>query len=323
MADLRFDNRVVIVTGAGNGLGRSHALLFASRGAKVVVNDLGGGHTGGGKSSAAADKVVEEIKAAGGEAIANYDSVEDGVKIVQSALDAWKRVDVVVNNAGILRDTSFQKMSQEDWDLIYKVHVLGSYRVTKAAWDHMREAGYGRIIMTASAAGIYGNFGQANYSMAKLGLHGFAQTLAIEGKKRGVLVNTIAPIAGSRMTETILPPDLIAALKPEYVSPLVAWLCHESCEESGSLFEVGGGFIGKLRWERAEGSLFRLSRTLTPEQVQGKWADITGFGKATHPANVTESMAPIVNNLGTAHGKGGNQFIDVDDALGYEFPPLT
>src|SRR5579872_1394578 len=275
---LRYDGRVVIVTGAGNGLGRSHALLFASRGAKVVVNDLGGGHTGGGKSSAAADKVVEEIKAAGGEAVANYDSVEDGTKIVQSALDHFKRLDVVVNNAGILRDVSFQKMTQEDWDLIYKVHVLGSFRVTHAAWNHMRDAGYGRVIMTASAAGIYGNFGQANYSMAKLGLHGFAQTLAIEGGKKNVRVNTIAPIAGSRMTETVLPPDLIAALKPEYVSPLVAWLCHESCEENGGLFEVGGGFIGKLRWERAEGAVYRLSRTLTPEAVKSRWSAIVDFG---------------------------------------------
>jgi len=322
MSDLRFDNRVAIVTGAGNGLGRSHALLLASRGAKVVVNDLGGGHTGGGKSSAAADKVVEEIKAAGGQAVANYDSVEDGAKIVQCALDNWKRIDIIVNNAGILRDTSFQKMSQEDWDLIYRVHVLGSFRVTHAAWNHMRDAGYGRIVMTASAAGIYGNFGQANYSMAKLGLHGFAQTLAIEGGKKNVRVNTIAPIAGSRMTETVLPPDLIAALKPEYVSPLVAWLAHESCEENGSLFEVGGGFIGKLRWERAQGTLFRLSRPLTPEQVKGKWSTIVDFGKSTHPTSVTESMQPILGNLGTAKGKGGNEFIDVDEALGFEMPPV-
>src|ERR1700722_6409430 len=299
MSDLRFDNRVAIVTGAGNGLGRSHALLLASRGAKVVVNDLGGGHTGGGKSSAAADKMVEEIKAAGGEAGANYDSVEDGAKIVQCALDTWKRVDIIVNNAGILRDTSFQKMSQEDWDLIYRVHVLGSFRVTHAAWNHMRDAGYGRVIMTASAAGIYGNFGQANYSMAKLGLHGFAQTLAVEGAKKGIRVNTIAPIAGSRMTETVLPPDLIAALKPEYVSPLVAWLCHESCDDNGGLFEVGGGFVGKLRWERAAGSVFRLSRTMTPEGVRDKWGAITDFAKASHPTNVTESMQPILGNLGT------------------------
>ena len=323
MADLRFDNRVVIVTGAGNGLGRSHALLFASRGAKVVVNDLGGGHTGGGKSSAAADKVVEEIKAAGGEAVANYDSVEDGTKIVQCALDHWKRIDIVVNNAGILRDTSFQKMTQEDWDLIYRVHVVGSFRVSHAAWNHMRDAGYGRIVMTASAAGIYGNFGQANYAMAKLGLHGFAQTLAIEGNKKGIRVNTIAPIAGSRMTETVLPPDLIGALKPEYVSPLVAWLAHESCEENGSLFEVGGGFIGKLRWERAEGAVYRLSRPLTPEAVKAKWGAITSFEKSTHPGNVTESMKPILDNLGTAKGKGGNEFIDVDEALGYEMPAVS
>jgi 3-hydroxyacyl-CoA dehydrogenase/3a,7a,12a-trihydroxy-5b-cholest-24-enoyl-CoA hydratase len=322
MPDLRFDSRVAIVTGAGNGLGRSHALLLASRGARVVVNDLGGSATGGGKSSSAADKVVEEIKAAGGQAVANYDSVEDGVKIVQQALDSFGRVDIVVNNAGILRDTSFAKMTQDDWDLVYRVHVLGAYRVTHAAWGHLRDAGYGRVVMTASAAGIYGNFGQANYSMAKLGVHGLAQTLAIEGKKRGILVNTIAPIAGSRMTETVLPPDLVAALKPEYVSPLVAWLCHESCEESGGLFEVGGGYVGKLRWERTEGALFRLSRPMTPDAVKSKWSTIVDFGKATRPANVTESMQPILGNLGTAKGKGGNEYIDVDEALGYEFAPV-
>src|SRR6201995_4452076 len=225
MSDLRFDGRVAIVTGAGNGLGRAHALLLASRGAKVVVNDLGGGATGAGKASAAADKGGEEIKAGGGDAVANYDSVEDGAKIVQCALDTWKRIDIVVNNAGILRDTSFQKMTQDDWDLIYRVHVLGAFRVTKAAWDHMREAGFGRIIFTASAAGIYGNFGQANYAMAKLGLVGLSNTLAIEGKKKNVFVNTIAPIAGSRLTETVLPKELTEALKPEFVSPLVAYLC--------------------------------------------------------------------------------------------------
>ena len=318
MSDLRFDGRVAIVTGAGNGLGRSHALLLASRGAKVVVNDLGGSHTGGGKSSAAADKVVEEIKAAGGEAVANYDSVEDGDKIVKTALDTFGKVDIVINNAGILRDVSFQKMSQEDWDLIYRVHVLGAYRVTKAAWDVMREQGYGRIIFTASAAGIYGNFGQANYSMAKLGVHGLAQTLALEGKKKNVLVNTIAPIAGSRMTETVLPKDLIDALKPEYVTPLVAYLCHESNEETGGLFEVGGGFMGKLRWERAAGKVFKLGRDITPDQVQKAFSEITSFEKSTHPADVTSSMQPILGNLGSK-SLGGNEFIDVDTALGYTF----
>src|SRR5215472_12429302 len=274
MADLRFDSRVAIVTGAGGGLGRSHALLLAQRGAKVVVNDLGGSMHGTGQSTSAADKVVAEIKAAGGQAVANYDSVEDGAKIVQSALDSFKRLDIVVNNAGILRDTSFHKLTPEDWDLIYRVHLLGSFRVTHAAWNHLRDKGYGRVVFTASAAGIYGNFGQANYSTAKLGLVGLSNTLAIEGKKKGILVNTIAPIAGSRLTETVLPKDLVDALKPEFVSPLLLWLCHESCEETGGLFEVGGGFVGKLRWERAEGHLFKLNKVLTPEAIQASWKDV-------------------------------------------------
>ncbi|MCW5838056.1 MAG: SDR family NAD(P)-dependent oxidoreductase, partial [Labilithrix sp.] len=322
MSDLRFDGRVAIVTGAGNGLGRSHALLLAARGARVVVNDLGGGATGGGKSSSAADKVVEEIKAAGGEAVANYDSVEDGDKIVQTALDTWKRIDIVVNNAGILRDTSFKKLTDDDWDLIYRVHVRGSYKVTKAAWDHMQEAGFGRVVFTASAAGIYGNFGQANYAMAKLGLVGFSNTLAIEGKKKNVLVNTIAPIAGSRLTETILPKNITDALKPEYVSPLVAWLVHESCEETGGLFEVGGGLYAKLRWERTEGKLFKLGREIKPEQIKKSWGVITDFGKSTHPANINESMGPILGNL-ESKALGGNDLIDVDAALGFEMPPQT
>src|SRR6266545_3071699 len=231
--ELRFDGRVAIVTGAGNGLGRSHALLLASRGAKVVVNDLGGGMRGEGKGQSAADRVVEEIAAAGGSAVADYHSVEDGEAIVRRALDAFGRVDILVNNAGILRDVSFAKMTAEDWDLVYRVHVLGAFRVTHAAWPHMRDQKYGRIVMTASAAGIYGNFGQANYSMAKLGLVGFAGTLAIEGRKHDVHVNTIAPIAGSRLTETVLPRELVDALRPEYVSPLLVWLCHESCQETG------------------------------------------------------------------------------------------
>ena len=320
MADLRFDNRVAIITGAGNGLGRCHALLFASRGAKVVVNDLGGSAQGAGKSSAAADKVVEEIKAAGGQAVANYDSVEDGAKIVQCALDTFGGLDIVVNNAGILRDTSFQKLTQEDWDLIYRVHLLGSFRVTHAAWNHMRDKSYGRIVFTTSAAGIYGNFGQANYAAAKLALVGLSNTLAIEGKKKNVHANTIAPIAGSRMTETVLPKELIDALKPEFVSPLVAYLANETCEETGGLFEVGGGFIAKLRWERSAGHTFKLARTLTPEAVAANWGDIAGFEKTTHPTDLTQSMQPILENLGTAKTKGGNEHIDLDLALGYVFP---
>ncbi len=318
--ELRYDGKVAIVTGAGGGLGRSHALLLASRGAKVVVNDLGGSHSGDGKSSTAADKVVEEIKAAGGTAVANYDSVTDGDKIVKTAIDNFGKIDILINNAGILRDVSFQKMTAQDWDLIYKVHVEGTFKVTHAAWNLMRDAGYGRIVNTSSAAGIYGNFGQANYSMAKLGIHGFTQTLALEGKKRNIIVNTIAPIAGSRMTETVLPKELLDALKPEFVSALVAKLAHESTEDTGGLYEVGGGFYAKLRWERSTGKSFRLGRTITPEAVEGAWKDITQFEKTTHPESVALSMQPIMENVEAGPSKGGNEFIDVDAALGYKYP---
>ncbi len=321
--ELRFDGKVAIVTGAGNGLGRSHALLLASRGAKVVVNDLGGSHTGDGKSSSAADKVVAEIKEKGGEAVASYDSVEDGDKIVKTAIDAWGRIDIVVNNAGILRDVSFRKMTQQDWDLVYKVHVLGAMRVTHAAWPYMLDQGYGRVINTASAAGIYGNFGQANYAMAKLGIHGFTQTLALEGRKKNVLVNTIAPIAGSRMTETVLPKELLEALKPEYVSALVAKLVHEDTEDTGGLYEVGGGFYAKLRWERSAGKTFRLGRDTSPEQIDEAWKAVTSFDKTEHPGGIAESMQPIMANVEAGPSKGGNALIDVDAALGYTYPEFT
>ncbi|HLL24757.1 MAG TPA: SDR family NAD(P)-dependent oxidoreductase, partial [Kofleriaceae bacterium] len=221
---------------------------------------------------------------------------------------------------GILRDVSFQKMSQQDWDLVYKVHVLGAMKVTHAAWNYMRDAGYGRIINTSSAAGIYGNFGQANYAMAKLGIHGFTQTLAAEGRKRNIIVNTIAPIAGSRMTETVLPKELLEALKPEYVSALVAKLAHESTEDTGGLYEVGGGFYAKLRWERSTGKTFRLGRNITPEDVESAWKDITQFDKSEHPGSVAESMQPIMANVEAGPSKGGNQYIDVDAALGYKYP---
>jgi 3-hydroxyacyl-CoA dehydrogenase/3a,7a,12a-trihydroxy-5b-cholest-24-enoyl-CoA hydratase len=323
MSDLRFDGKVALVTGAGGGLGRSHALLLASRGAKVIVNDLGGSFTGEGKSGGAADKVVAEIKEKGGEAVANYDSVTDGDKIIKTAVDAFGKIDIIINNAGILRDVSFKKMTQQDWDLVYQVHVLGAMKVTHAAWSLMNDQGYGRIINTASAAGIYGNFGQANYAMAKLGIHGFTQTLAAEGRKRNVIVNTIAPIAGSRMTETVLPKELLDALKPEYVSALVAKLAHESCEDTGGLYEVGGGFYAKLRWERSTGKTFRLGRDITPENVNDAWKDITQFDKTTHPGSVAESMGAIMSNVEAGPSKGGNQFIDVDAALGYTYPEFT
>jgi len=297
MSEVRFDDRVVVVTGAGNGLGKCHAMAFAARGAKVVVNDLGGGAFGDGADKQAADLVVDEIAAAGGEAVANYDSVAEGDKVVQTALDRYGRIDVIVNNAGILRDTSFHKMQDKDWDLIYEVHVKGAYKVTHAAWPHMREQQYGRVIFTASAAGIYGNFGQANYSMAKLAQHGLAQTLALEGRSRNIVVNTIAPIAGSRLTETVMPKELLDQLKPEFVTPLVLKLCSEDHTDTSALYEVGAGWIGKLRWERTKGIGFPISGELTPEMIIEKWESITDFTNADHPAHGQEAISAIMANL--------------------------
>ncbi len=322
MGELRFDGKVAIITGAGAGLGRSHALLLAQRGAKVVVNDLGGSRHGEGKSSKAADDVVAEIKAAGGQAVANYDSVTEGDKIVKSAIDAFGRIDILINNAGILRDASFLKMTDADWDLIYQVHVLGAYKTTKAAWPHMKEQGYGRVLFTTSAAGLYGNFGQANYATAKLGLVGFAKTLAAEGQKYGITANAIAPVAGSRMTETILTPDLIAALKPEYVTAFAAWLVHDECQDTGGVFEVGGGFMAAVRLERSVGKTIKPGREMTPELVRSSWSEVTDFSQTTHPANAMEAIQPVLQNL-QSKSKGGNEHIDVDAALGYEFPPGT
>ena len=318
--EVKFDGRVAIVTGAGQGLGRCHALLLASRGAKVVVNDLGGSTSGEGKSSSAADRVVAEIKEAGGEAVANYDSVEDGEAIVKTAMDAWGRVDILVNNAGILRDKSFKNMTDADWDIIFRVHNLGAYKVTKAAWPMMNEQGYGRVIFTSSAAGIYGNFGQTNYSSAKLSLVGFANTLALEGQRKNILVNTIAPVAASRLTEGLLPPAVFDALKPEYVSPLVAYLCSEESDTTGALYEVGGGLYTSLRWERTKGKVFRLGREVTPEALRASWEQINDFSQTEVVHSIMESLGPVIENVESGPSKGGNEFIDVDAALGAKYP---
>jgi len=321
--EVRFDGRVAIVTGAGQGLGRSHALLLASRGAKVVVNDLGGSTAGEGKSSESADLVVEEIKKAGGEAVANYDSVEDGDAIVRTAMDAWGRVDIVINNAGILRDKSFKNMTDADWDIIFRVHNYGAYKVTKAAWPIMTEQGYGRVLFTTSSAGIYGNFGQTNYGSAKLSLVGFANTLSLEGQRKNVLVNTIAPFAASRLTEGLLPPAVFDSLKPEYVSPIVAYLCSEDSDTTGGVYEVGGGFYSSLRWERTKGKLFRLGREVSPDDIQSSWKQINDFGESDHISSVMESLGPIIQNVEAGPSKGGNEFIDADEALGAKYPDRT
>jgi len=297
MTDVRFDDRVVVITGAGNGLGRTYALEMGKRGAKVVVNDLGGSAFGDGADKAAADVVVDEIKAGGGEAVANYDSVTDGDRIVQTAMDSFGKIDVVINNAGILRDKTFHKMEDRDWELIYDVHVRGAFKVSHAAWPYMRDQNYGRMIFTASAAGIYGNFGQTNYAMAKLGLHGMSQTLALEGRTKNIMVNTIAPIAGSRLTETVMPQQLVDALKPEFIMPLVVKLCDENSQETGGLYEVGAGFIGKVRWERSKGHSFSVSQGFNAEDVNDAWDEIVDFTDGDHPSNIAEANKPLIKNL--------------------------
>jgi 3-hydroxyacyl-CoA dehydrogenase/3a,7a,12a-trihydroxy-5b-cholest-24-enoyl-CoA hydratase len=299
MADIRFDGRVAVVTGAGGGLGRSHALLLGSRGAKVVVNDLGGAPDGTGESKMMADKVVEEIQSAGGEAVPNYDSVatmDGGAGIIQTAMDSFGRIDILINNAGILRDVSFLKMPEESWDIIFSVHVKGSFCCSKAAWPIMREQQYGRIIMTSSAAGIYGNFGQSNYSAAKMALIGLGQTLALEGKKYNIHSNTIAPIADSRLTATVLPDDIRKKLKPEYVSPLVAYLCSEQCEATGGLFEVGAGSFFHVNWYRSEGSTLK-TEDVTIENVAENFSKITDMTNAKAMGSIQESTMSFMANL--------------------------
>uniref|UniRef100_UPI00358F2DB2 peroxisomal multifunctional enzyme type 2 n=1 Tax=Myxine glutinosa TaxID=7769 RepID=UPI00358F2DB2 len=306
MASLSFNGKVALVTGAGGGIGREYALAFAARGARVVVNDLGGNLKGQGKSSQAADKVVEEIVSKGGQAVANYDSVEEGDKLVKTALDAFGRIDVLVNNAGILRDRSFPRISDTDWDIVHRIHLRGSFMVTRAAWNHMKKQKYGRIIMTTSVAGLHGNFGQANYSSAKLGLVGLSNTLAIEGKKYNISCNVIAPTAGSRLTLTVLPPELLDVLKAEYVSPLVIWLCHETCSETGGVFEVAAGWIAKMRWQQAQGSVLkRRDQPMTAEDVRDNWKKICDFSDCTFPSSTQDSMTNIMSVISRVNGQEG------------------
>ncbi|KAI9796112.1 MAG: bifunctional hydroxyacyl-CoA dehydrogenase/enoyl-CoA hydratase fox2 [Candelina submexicana] len=291
MSELRFDNQTVVITGSGGGLGKAYATFFGSRGANVVVNDLGGSFKGEGKSTKAADVVVNEIRAAGGKAVANYDSVENGERIIETAIKEFGRIDILINNAGILRDVSFKNMSDDDWDLIIKVHVKGAYKCAHAAWPHFRKQKYGRVINTASAAGLFGSFGQTNYSAAKLSQVGFTETLAKEGLKYNILANVIAPIAASRMTETVMPPDVLQALKPEWVVPLVAVLVHPSnTNETGSIFEVGGGHVAKLRWERAKGALLKTDSTLTPGAILKKWDNVNDFSEPSYPTGTANFM---------------------------------
>jgi NAD(P)-dependent dehydrogenase (short-subunit alcohol dehydrogenase family) len=290
MTDLGFDGKVAIITGAGGGLGREHALLMASRGALVVVNDLGGAVDGSGSDKGAAERVVDEIKAAGGEAVANADSVatpEGGAAIVKTAIDAFGRVDIVVNNAGILRDKAFHNMTPDLVDPVLAVHLKGAFNVTQAAWPHMREHGYGRVVSTSSAAGIFGNFGQANYGAAKMGLVGFTRVLAIEGAKYNIKANAIAPLALTRMTESIMG-ALGDKLDPALVTPLVTYLASDECEPTGRIFSVGGGRVAEVFIAETKGY---HHASLSPEDVRDNWATITDQAGYAVPANLGEETA--------------------------------
>jgi NAD(P)-dependent dehydrogenase (short-subunit alcohol dehydrogenase family) len=275
MADIRFDGKVAIVTGAGGGLGKQHALEFARRGAKVVVNDLGASVDGSGGSSAAADAVVDEIKAFGGEAIANGSSVTDdaGVALmVKQAMDAWGRIDVLVANAGILRDKTFAKMDVADFELVLNVHLMGTVKPTKAVWDIMREQNYGRIVVTTSSTGLYGNFGQSNYGAAKLGIVGFMNTLRLEGQKNNIHINAISPVAATRMTENLMPPEMLERLKPEYVTPGVVFLASDEAP-SGAILTAGAGAFGLSRIYETEG-VYLGEGGLSVEEVRDNFARI-------------------------------------------------
>jgi NAD(P)-dependent dehydrogenase (short-subunit alcohol dehydrogenase family) len=273
---LDFKNRVAIVTGAGGGLGRQHALALAARGARVVVNDLGGSRDGGGASSAAADAVVAEIRAAGGEAIANAASVTDFDAVqamVQQALAAWGRVDVLVNNAGILRDKSFGKMTVEDFRLVVDVHLMGGVHCCKAVWPVMVAQKYGRIVMTSSSSGLYGNFGQANYGAAKMALVGLMQTLAIEGAKYGIRVNALAPTAATRMTEDLMPAEVLAALKPEAVVPAMLFLASEQAP-TRAIACAGAGTFEAAHITLTRGIHLGLGDD-TPERLAAAWSEVS------------------------------------------------
>jgi NAD(P)-dependent dehydrogenase (short-subunit alcohol dehydrogenase family) len=274
-------DRVVVVTGAGGGLGREYALTLAKEGASVVVNDLGGARDGTGAGSAMADQVVTEIKDAGGRAVANYDSVAEAAgaeNIVKTALDEFGAIHGVVSNAGILRDGTFHKMPFENWDAVLKVHLYGGYNVIRAAWPHFREQSFGRVVVATSTSGLFGNFGQANYSAAKLGLVGLINTLAQEGAKYNIKANAVAPIAATRMTQDILPPEVFEKLTPEYVAPVVAYLCSEEVPDTASVFIVGGGKVQRAALFENEGVTF--TNVPAVDEVAARWNEIDDLSTA-------------------------------------------
>jgi len=274
-------DKVIIVTGAGGGLGRAYARFLADNGAMVVVNDLGGARDGSGSGTSMADAVVEEIRAAGGKAVADYSSVatpEGAEAIVDAAVEHFGGVHGVVNNAGILRDGAFHKMSAENFDAVLRVHLYGGFYVTRAAWPRFREQKFGRVVVATSTAGIYGNFGQANYGAAKLGLVGMINTLAIEGVKYGITANAVAPLAATRMTADVAPQELLDKLDPDHVAPAVGYLLSKGNRDTGSVFVVGGGLVQRVAQFQNDGVTFAAPPTL--QEITQRWPDISDMSNA-------------------------------------------
>ncbi len=300
MEQLRFDDRVAVVTGAGGGLGKAYALLLANRGARVVVNDLGGSLDGQGTDAAPAQQVVDEIKTGGGEAIANYDSVakwDSANNIINTAIENYGKIDILINNAGILRDKSFVKMELDDYRKVISVHLDGTFYCSKAAFAYMKGQGYGRIVSTASAAGLYGNFGQVNYGAAKLGIAGMMNCLAQEGARYDIKANTIVPTAGTRLTFTVLPEDVIGKVKPEYVAPIVAWLCSDQCDQSGVMISAGGGYFSRTAIVEAPGVVFDPDQEITVEMVIDKIDQIMDLEGAEEHASAIEHAGSIMSKI--------------------------
>jgi NAD(P)-dependent dehydrogenase (short-subunit alcohol dehydrogenase family) len=299
MTDVTFDGKVAVITGAGGGLGRSHALALAERGARIVVNDLGGNADGTGAGSSPAELVVKEITEAGGEAVANFDSVatpEGGEAIIQTALDAFGTVDIVINNAGILRDKSFAKIEPADFDILLDVHLRGAFHVSQPAFKVMKANGFGRFVHTTSAAGLFGNFGQGNYAAAKTGLVGLSNVLAIEGAKNNITSNVIAPIAKSRLTEDLLGP-LADSLAPELVTPLVAYLVSPACTISHEIFSVGGGKIARVFLGLTPGWFAGKGNQYTPEDVAANIEQIRDTTDFTIPGSLTDETMGLITTL--------------------------
>lgn len=300
---IRFDNRVAVVTGAGTGLGRSHALLLASRGARVVVNDPGLSRQPGREGRHAADDVVAEIRAAGGEAVASHDSVaevDSAQRVIDTALTAFGRLDILVNNAGVLRDKTFGKMEMADWDLVLKVHLSGTAYCTRAAWPHMQKAGYGRIVFTTSNAGLYGSFGQSNYAAGKMGMLGLMNTLRQEGAKYGILVNTVAPVAATNMTEGVLPAEIAPHFNPAHVSAAVALLCSEAFTQSGVVCSAAAGHYALAQMVCTAGIQLDPSRPTTPETLLERWPEIADATTLRRFPNAGAETAAILDDIKAA-----------------------